>query len=396
MQVAIIGAGAAGLMAAGELANHGISVEVFEASARVGGRIETVRAGCQIPAELGPEYVHGDPEVTRALAGNAQLAMEPVAQTQHAQRKGRLVADGDAFARLNQLLKDVRDPDESAAAYVQRTGMSAFDAQLFRALVEGFYAAPLDDISVQSVANDEGGDAQQRIANGYDRLIDHLLARIAVKGVRVHLNAPVLAVDWDARVSLHLADRVVGADHAIVTPSIGALRGIAFTPAAHEAPRALLAMGAVVKVVLCMRAPVWPRDIAFVRGASGAFPTYWLRANQLTAWAGGPHASAIDRLPAKQLAQLALDGAARALDVPRSTLADAVIHVHHRDYDGDPFTRGAYSYTRVGGEGAADALAVPVGPLVFAGEATDAGYEGTVAGALRSGKRAAGQVLAAL
>ena len=67
------------------------------------------------------------------------------------------------------------------------------------------------------------------------------------------------------------------------------------------------------------------------------------------------------------------------------------------DWQTDPFARGAYSYVTVGGAGARKALAAPLqDTLFFAGEASDfEGEHGTVAGALRSGTRAARQVLKA-
>jgi monoamine oxidase len=67
--------------------------------------------------------------------------------------------------------------------------------------------------------------------------------------------------------------------------------------------------------------------------------------------------------------------------------------VHH--WQQDPFARGAYSYVAVGGHGARRALAEPLDDtLFFAGEAADhEGEHGTVAGALRSGERAARQAL---
>jgi monoamine oxidase len=80
--------------------------------------------------------------------------------------------------------------------------------------------------------------------------------------------------------------------------------------------------------------------------------------------------------------------------MPRGPLEAAVEHVHFHDYAADPFARGAYSYTRVGGSASAEVLARPLGDtLYFAGEATDAEYEGSVAGALTSGERAAHQIL---
>ena len=65
------------------------------------------------------------------------------------------------------------------------------------------------------------------------------------------------------------------------------------------------------------------------------------------------------------------------------------------DWVHDPFTRGAYSYSMVGGLDAPAALARPLaGTLFFAGEATDTeGATGTVHGAIASGQRAARQLL---
>jgi len=65
-----------------------------------------------------------------------------------------------------------------------------------------------------------------------------------------------------------------------------------------------------------------------------------------------------------------------------------------QDWQADPWSRTGYSYVRVGGAGAREELAAPVKEtLFFAGEATDAEESGTVAGALRSGQRAAREVL---
>lgn len=89
-----------------------------------------------------------------------------------------------------------------------------------------------------------------------------------------------------------------------------------------------------------------------------------------------------------------IDELAATLALPRARLAASVRAHYFHDYASDPLARGAYSYTRVGGGGAAEVLARPLGDkLYFAGEATDAAYEGTVAGALASGVRAATQIV---
>ena len=65
-----------------------------------------------------------------------------------------------------------------------------------------------------------------------------------------------------------------------------------------------------------------------------------------------------------------------------------------QDWQADPHARGGYSYVTVGGQGAREKLQKPLEKtLFFAGEATDPDEAGTVAGALRSGIRAARGIL---
>jgi phytoene dehydrogenase-like protein len=66
--VIIIGSGAAGLMAALELAQAGKRIAVVEAKDHVGGRAHTILDSCfQLPVELGAEFVHGNLELTNLL-----------------------------------------------------------------------------------------------------------------------------------------------------------------------------------------------------------------------------------------------------------------------------------------------------------------------------------------
>lgn len=69
--------------------------------------------------------------------------------------------------------------------------------------------------------------------------------------------------------------------------------------------------------------------------------------------------------------------------------------VHTHNWTQDPFSRGAYSYVKVGGNSLAKKLIRPIKKtLYFAGEATCTGpTRGTVNGALDSGLRAAQQIL---
>src|SRR5260370_11404619 len=92
--IVVIGAGAAGLMAARELAREGKRVTVVEARDRCGGRIyplPTQEFGYK--AEGGAEFVHGAAPVTRALMREAGLSLLPRAGTRWSTRTGGLLPD---------------------------------------------------------------------------------------------------------------------------------------------------------------------------------------------------------------------------------------------------------------------------------------------------------------
>jgi len=414
--VAIVGAGFAGLAAAAELADHGFSVELFEARDRVGGRAHTVHG----EVELGPEFIHGAPDVTLDLVHGAGIKLEPVSDTHFARRDGRIAQILSVWQRFATLLEPATRPgarDESARAYLERANLSGDDAQLFATLIEGFYAADLDLISIRSIAEDAGGAAgddgneQSRIRGGYGSLVGVLADRLVRARVPIRLGYIVETIDYSedpVRIDHH-HERSPGSSFArrvICTLPIGVLKtgDVRFAPELrdHAARLVDFVMGQVVKVVLCLREPVWryyaPRGLSFVHHDEGVFPTFWVQSSpqhhQLTAWAGGPHARALGAMRLYDLVDHIIDEFARCLPMPRFALTNAIIHQHFHDYARDRFAYGAYSYTRAGGAGAAQALARPIANrLYFAGEATDADYEGSVAGAIASGQRAAKQVL---
>jgi monoamine oxidase len=415
-EVAVIGAGLAGLAAARALVEHGIEVEIFEASDRIGGRARTIEEGHpDLPVELGPEFVHGTPDSTLNLVREASAEIEHLDTQNHVWNDGHLVHERRMWRKLGRLIDPAKHltHDESAREYLEHAHMTPKDAQLFTMLVEGFYAAPLDDISIESIAADDSGAGEEqapsatRIRGGYAKLVGWLGSRLAQLRVPVHHGFVLRRVDWSGEcVKLHGIDRYAEANRLVVTVPISILQSddLQFQPqlVEHRGVLDQLAMGQVVKLVMCLREPVWgryaPHTVEFVHRDELVFPTFWLRsrgrAHQVTAWAGGPHAISIMGWSKADLVEQALVAVAESLRMPASELIEALMHVHFHDYAHDPFARGAYSYTRVGGMHAADTLARPLGNrLYFAGEATDPDYEGTVAGALASGVRAANQLI---
>jgi monoamine oxidase len=414
MEVAIIGAGMAGLAAARVLRAHGIAFEIFEATGRIGGRARSVdEHATVIPIELGPEFIHGRPDATFTLLRAARLATDPIPDLHHHCHQRRLEPIDDIWTKFGKALAPAtRQPrDESARDFLGHRELSEQDRKLFAMLVEGFYAAPLDDISIKSIASDESGAAgdestQKRLRGGYGRLVGWFGDQL--HGTPIHYDCAVSAIDWTGNsIRIEHTRGESLADIAIVTLPIGVLKSGAVTlrPGLGDRARSLeqLAMGQVVKLVMCLDEPVWrehvPRELEFVHGGDTGFPTYWVRssfdAHVLTAWAGGPHAIVLRGCGLDELVARALDGFAKVLGMRVTQLTSTLRHRHFHDWDTDPFALGAYSYTRVGGGSAAAELARPFDGRVFlAGEAMDADYEGTVAGALASGTRAAQQIVA--
>ena len=88
IDVAIVGAGAAGLAAANALHASGYRVQVLEARDRLGGRVFTRRdARLPIPIELGAEFLHGEAKRTRELLREAtQATVDLRGEHWHAER----------------------------------------------------------------------------------------------------------------------------------------------------------------------------------------------------------------------------------------------------------------------------------------------------------------------
>jgi monoamine oxidase len=172
-----------------------------------------------------------------------------------------------------------------------------------------------------------------------------------------------------------------------------------------------LEMGQVVKVAFRFREMFWdaqagtapqlPR-LSFLFSDDAVLPTWWtgypLLTPLLIGWVGGPRAVRLSSLPDAAIAEQALGALARVLGVSTGWLEARLEGWQTHNWSADPFSRGAYSYVRVGGIDAPGQLAAPVeGTLFFAGEATDTnGHTGTVHGALATGKRAADQIIAEL
>jgi monoamine oxidase len=444
LDVAVVGAGVAGLAAAGELRRRGLRTAVFEARDRVGGRILTYHdERVPLPIELGAEFLHGEtPETDRILREAGLLALDLAGEHWRAEN-GRILPHQDLWSRIDRVLGliDPDKPDQSFADFLARRpgGRSrARDRKAALRFVEGFNAADAGRLSTKSLAPG-GGEAPSasarrigRVVSGYDRMVEWMAHRLEED---IHLETPVTGIEWSrgqvelniqtkaqARVDDDLPPRV-SSRAVIVTVPISVLKvppeepgSLRFLP---EVPRVrqaleLLEMGTVLRLPVWFHDLPWTRPLpglakerslerlGFLHTADPTFNVWWsaypARAPLAVAWSGGPPAEALARQGRSAIEEAALRSLANQLGVSRRRIESAVLDLWMHPWHEDPWSRGAYSYPLVGGADAARKLARPVeGTLFFAGEATDAeGRNGTIEGALASGLRAAKQAASAL
>jgi len=435
--VLVIGAGIGGLVAAVRLAEAGCGVTVLEASDRVGGRMRTERVG-EVSVELGAEFVHGKPPELYALLSELGLnATERTGAMVYWAADGSLTAevedDADPF-RLLQQMQDWSeahpDRDLSFAQWAQQEHVPGAAVRSATGYVEGFNAADAREVSVRSLtlqqrAEDaiEGG-ANSHVDGGYAQVADRLAARLHRAGGVLRLRAHVSAVEWKlGSVTAVLAEgERVAAEAAVVTLPLGVLQHslVAFEPEPEEVlvQARRMRMGEVCRMSLVFRRRWWaemnrePRpaleQLSFLvpedrDGLDGTahFGVFWTGFPALdpvlTAWSGGPAAERFASLDDHAMAHVACADLADIFGLKREEVLEELVSHHRHDWGRDPLFHGSYSWVPAGAVDASAKMCRPVREtLYFAGEHTDTtGHWGTVHGAMRSGLRAAEQLLQA-
>ena len=414
----VVGAGAAGLMVACELARAGKKVTVVEARNRCGGRIDPLPAEeFGYPAEGGAEFVHGAAPVTRAVMREAGLSLSPRGGTRWSAQTGALAPAETSLPdedRFYQALREVK-ADLPIAEFLETHFAARRYDELRRRVtrtVEGYDAADPRRASTLALreewmARDDGEHG--RIAEGYGAFVEHLASECRRRGAAIHLGAAVAAIDESGgRIAARCHDgHMVEADAAILTVPLPLLSEIVLPPAVRERVTASadIGYGNVVKFLFRFATKWWAdlggrnlTDLSFLL-SDAPVPTWWTQHPAgypvLTGWLAGPKADRVSALAPAELVDMGLASLAEIFDIPPDRIRRDLVASRAINWGNDPFARGAYSYATPKTREAQSLLRKPDGGVIFlSGEALYAGPDmGTVEAALASGRETAQTIL---
>jgi len=444
--VCVVGAGYAGLSAARRLAAAGRRVVVLEARDRVGGRVWTQRTSGGVPFDVGGTWLGPGQDAAYALAKELRVpTYRTWTQGDHVllsargvRRYHRLVPPINpiaiaglalGMAKLNAMARrvpleepwtaprastwDARTVGEWLASAFHVPGKEA--RALLSAAMRGLFTSDPSEVSLlhalylirsagslERLLSVEGGYQQDQLEGGAQEMADRMAAQL---GEALHLRSPVRQVAWHTSgVRVSGDELLVRASRAVITIPPNLAAQLRYDPPL-PAERALLLQrmpsGSVVKIALLYDEPFWRSE--GLRGESVALgspiestldasPSSG-RPGVLAAFSFGPLARKFVALPSDERRRIVLDtlverfgsGAARPL------------HYHELDWAEEPWTRGCYLahmppgvLTQFG-----RSLRAPFGRLHWAGTETATISHGSIDGAIRSGERAAAEILLA-
>ena len=444
--VAIVGAGLAGLAAARAVAAAGKRPVVLEARERVGGRTLNESIGGGDVLEIGGQWV--GPTQKRVLALISELGLRTFPTygegRNRFERSGRirdysgaipkvsplaLAETGASLSRINRMARTI-DPErpwaapraeswdsQTFASWIRRNVRTRTARDLMRLAIWAVWAAEPEDISLlhvlfyvrsagsfEALIDTEGGAQESRVVGGSQMISLRMAEEL---GDAVVLGAPVHRIEHARGVVTVTSTSGVSVEawQAIVAmPPVLAGR-ITYDPpmpAIRDGLTQRMAMGSVVKCMAIYPEPFW-RD----EGLSG----------QVTS-ADGPVSVTYDNSPrdgSPGVLLAFLEGAAarRAADLPEDERREIVVGCLERFFGpraaeperyidrawaADPYSAGCYGGFMPPGAWRANgpALRAPVGPVHWAGAETATVWNGYMDGAISSGERAAREALEAM
>jgi monoamine oxidase len=398
--IAIVGAGAAGLSAARTACDLGLRTVVLEAKNRIGGRAYTESASLGVPFDHGCRWLHSasrNPFVAIARGlGYAPFAEQRVRHVFLGDRRADEAEKADwadfaerNFRAIEKAGEDGRDVPASQVIERGARWSALFDA--WCAMMTSFNT---DAVSTLDSARYVETKENWVVPQGYGTLIAHYGA-----GLPVTRDAPVGRIAWDGpRVTLETPQGTVEARAAIVTVSTAVLAGgaIRFDPPLPDWKRSAIEavpVGAANKIGFAVRRDVFGdpegRFSIFSSDRADAMHFHVRPCGDpvVSAYVGGRVCDALEKDGPEAMKALALERLKAIFGADIETeIAGSVV----TGWRGDPFIGGGYSMARPGQAHRRADLATPLADrLFFAGEATHIDFYSTAHGAHLSGIAAA-------
>lgn len=417
-KIIVIGAGAAGLMAARTLSAAGKQVIILEARDRIGGRIWPLSpTNFGYEAQAGAEFVHGEALVTKSLAQEAGMTLIEAEGDMWSSRDGELTINGVHIPDHDILHDKLRtlEEDVSISTFLDRHFSQEDFTPLRKAIldiVQGYDAADPDRVSTFELRDEWlGGNAwkQYRIKEGYGALLAFLESECRARGVEIHLNTHVQKIETNGSTvkAYDNSGTIYEGTEVIVTVPLPILSDITFVPPIPEKLYAASKMGfgGVIKILLRFNDQWWANtlgknftemDFMF---SDGEVRTWWtqhpLPYPVLTGWVAGPHAEKLKGKSDDEILEIAITSLSTIFKVPTDTLYQNLVRPQIANWSADPYARGAYSYATPASHASRAEILKPVfSTIFFAGEALYEGREtATVEGALASGLATANKIV---
>jgi monoamine oxidase len=404
VEVVIVGAGAAGIAAARQVAAAGRRFALVEASERIGGRCITDTRTFGVPFDRGAHWIH-IPETNPVLRlGREGFQIDRAARALRMRLGRRDAREGELEDFLVAQVRARRAIIEAARGNADASCASVLPQDLrdWRETIEFVlgpynYGKDLAQISVKDFARLDEREIDAVCRQGYGAL----LAKLAEK-MPVTRAAPVKRIDWRGGVAVETDKGQFSARAVIITASTDVLAsgGIAFQPelpAAFRDAFARLSLGSQDYVALEMSGnPLGLRSDEMIFAKATGRETAALLANAsgtnlCLVQVGGSFGRALAAKGAAAMTAFAVDWLSGLYG---SEIRAAVRRTAATNWAKEPYVRGAVSVAAPGALAARRTLMQGVGNRIcFAGEAAHETQWGTVGGAWESGERAAAAAL---